>query len=39
MGDGQRIEMTTDEIMRDFELGTQDAAGRGKIAPLSKEDL
>jgi dimethylamine--corrinoid protein Co-methyltransferase len=39
MGDGQRVEMAADELMRDFELGTQDAAGKGKIAPLSKEDL
>ncbi len=38
-GDGQRIEMTSDEFMRDFEEGTQDAADRGKIAPLSKDDL
>lgn len=39
MGDGQRIEMTGDELMRDFELGTQDAAARGKIKPLSKEEM
>lgn len=38
-GDGQRIEMTSDELIRDFELGTQDAAERGKIATLSKDDL
>ncbi len=39
MGDGQRIEMTSDELMRDFELGTQDAVRRGKIAPLTQDDL
>lgn len=38
-GDGQRIEMTADELIRDFELGTQDAAERGKIRPLPKDDL
>jgi len=39
MGDGQRVEMTADELRADFELGTQDAARRGKIAPLNQEDL
>lgn len=39
MGDGQRVEMTEDELMRDFELGTKDAARRGKIDPLSREEL
>jgi len=39
MGDGQRVEMTADEMMKDFELGTQDAARRGKIDPLTQEDL
>lgn len=38
-GDGALIEMTTDELMRDFEQGTEDAADRGKISPLSKEEL
>jgi dimethylamine--corrinoid protein Co-methyltransferase len=38
-GDGQRIEMTADELKRDLELGTEDAADRGKIAPLPKEEL
>ena len=38
-GDGALIEMSSDELMRDFEEGTQDAADRGKIAPLSKDDL
>lgn len=39
MGDGQRVEMTKDELMKDFEAGTQDAAKRGKIQPLSSDDL
>lgn len=39
MGDGQRVEMTVDEFKKDFELGTQDAARRGKIAPLTESDL
>ena len=39
MGDGERIEMTAEEMMRDFELGTQDAARRGKIAPLTNDNL
>lgn len=38
-GDGQRIELTADEIMRDLELGTQDAADRGKINPLADDEL
>ena len=38
-GDGARIEMTADELKRDFDLGTEDAADRGKISPLTSEDL
>ncbi len=38
-GDGVRIEMTDDELRADFESGIQDAAERGKIDPLSNEDL
>jgi dimethylamine--corrinoid protein Co-methyltransferase len=38
-GDGQRIEMSAEELKRDFELGTEDAADKGKIAPLAKEEL
>ncbi len=38
-GDGAFIEMTADELMRDFEIGTEDAADRGKISPLAKDDL
>ncbi len=39
MGDGQRVEMTVDELRRDLELGTQEAAKKGKIAPLTADDL
>ena len=38
-GDGALIEMTSEAIMGDFEAGTADAADRGKIAPLSQDDL
>jgi dimethylamine--corrinoid protein Co-methyltransferase len=38
-GDGALIEMTSEEIMSSLEAGTEDAADRGKIAPLSKDDL
>jgi dimethylamine--corrinoid protein Co-methyltransferase len=38
-GDGALIEMTSEEIMGDLEAGTADAADKGKIAPLSKDDL
>jgi dimethylamine--corrinoid protein Co-methyltransferase len=38
-GDGAQIEMTADELRRDMELGTADAADRGGIAPLSSDDL
>jgi dimethylamine--corrinoid protein Co-methyltransferase len=38
-GDGALIEMTADEMKQQFELGTEDAADRGKIPPLSKDDL
>jgi dimethylamine--corrinoid protein Co-methyltransferase len=31
--------MTSEEIMSDLEAGTADAADKGKIAPLSKDDL
>lgn len=39
MGDGFRVEMTEDEMRRDIEQGTQDAARRGKINALSDDDL
>jgi dimethylamine--corrinoid protein Co-methyltransferase len=38
-GDGALVEMTADELNKDFEAGTQDAADRGKIDPLSEDDL
>lgn len=38
-GDGALIEMSPEEIMSDLEAGTADAADRGKIPPLSKEEL
>jgi dimethylamine--corrinoid protein Co-methyltransferase len=39
MGDGFPVEMSEREIRSDLEAGTEDAADRGKIAPLSKEEL
>lgn len=39
MGDGFPFEMTTVELMRDLEEGTADAADRGKIPPLSGDEL
>lgn len=38
-GDGALIEMTADELRRDFEAGCADAVKRGKIEPLTAEDL
>ena len=34
-GDGRIIEMTDAELRKDIEEGTNDAANRAKIAPLS----
>ncbi len=39
MGDGFPVEMDTDELRGDLEAGSEDAADRGKIAPLTKEEL
>lgn len=39
MGDGYQIEMTEAELMRDIEDGTEDAADRGKVAPLSQDEV
>ena len=39
MGDGFPVEMSESEVRSDLEAGTEDAADRGKIAPLSKEEL
>lgn len=38
-GDGALIEMTSEEIMTALELGSEDASDKGKIDPLSKDDL
>lgn len=37
-GDGRRIEMSSEELAREIELGTEDAADKGKITALSQED-
>ncbi len=39
MGDGFRVEMTEDDMRRDIEQGTQDAARRGKINALGDDHL
>jgi dimethylamine--corrinoid protein Co-methyltransferase len=39
MGSGFPIEMSTGQLMEDLEAGAADAADRGKIDPLSKEEL
>ena len=36
MGDGFPVEMSESEIRSDLEAGTEDAADRGKIDPLSR---
>ena len=38
-GDGACIEMSSDELRKAIEEGSQDASERGKIAPLSQDDL
>ena len=38
-GDGQRIEMSAEELMEDFRAGSADAADRGKIPTLTEEDF
>jgi dimethylamine---corrinoid protein Co-methyltransferase len=38
-GDGTPTELSEAELMQDLEAGTEDAADRGKIPPLSKEEL
>ncbi len=38
MGDGSPIEVTDSEIMADLVEGSEDAADRGKIPPLTKEE-
>lgn len=39
LGDGSLVEVTEDEIRRDLENGTQDAAERAHISPLSEEEI
>ena len=39
MGDGFSVEMTEAEIQRDIEEGTQDAANRAKIPPLTGDEI
>lgn len=39
MGDGFPVEISESQLVGDLEAGTEDAADRGKIAPLSKEEL
>ena len=39
MGDGYLIRLSKDEIRRDLEHGTQDAAEKGKISPLSSDEV
>jgi dimethylamine--corrinoid protein Co-methyltransferase len=39
MGDGFRVEMTEAEVRRDLEKGTENAAERAKIAPLTEDEL
>ena len=38
-GDGTIIEMTVDEVRKDLEEGVQDAASRGNVPPLSKDEI
>ena len=39
MGDGSVTELSESELKRDLEEGTRDAAERGKIPPLSQDEL
>ena len=39
LGDGSPIELSESELTRDLQDGTADAADRGKIPPLSEEEL
>jgi dimethylamine--corrinoid protein Co-methyltransferase len=38
MGDGHAVEMTTDEIRSDILAGTEEAADRGRIPPLTESE-
>jgi dimethylamine--corrinoid protein Co-methyltransferase len=39
MGDGSRIEMSEAEIQEDLEAGSQDAAERAEVPPLTDDEL
>jgi dimethylamine--corrinoid protein Co-methyltransferase len=39
MGDGFRVEMTEQEVRKDLETGTLDAADRAKVSPLKEDEL
>ncbi len=39
MGDGSIVHLSEEEIREDIALGVDDAAKRGKIAPLSEADM
>ncbi len=39
MGDGERVTMPADEVKKELLLGTQDAAQRGEIPELTRDDL
>ncbi|MBW2178106.1 MAG: [dimethylamine--corrinoid protein] Co-methyltransferase, partial [Deltaproteobacteria bacterium] len=39
MGDGDRVDMTEAEVQQDLETGTQDAADRAKISPLTSDEV
>ncbi|UCG08650.1 MAG: hypothetical protein JSV83_08375 [Desulfobacterales bacterium] len=39
IGSGIRVEMTEAEVKKDLAAGTEDAADRAKIPPLSADDL
>lgn len=39
MGDGHRVEITEAELRGDLEAGTDDAADRAKIAPLTPDEI
>jgi dimethylamine--corrinoid protein Co-methyltransferase len=38
MGDGSAVEMSAEQIMADLVTGSEDAADRGKIPPLNKDE-
>lgn len=39
MGDGVIVEMTEDEVRKDVEEGTNDAASRANVPPLSEDEI